>query len=72
MKNDRKETTACQDGMEANLEKMEPNPGEKEAVTERQENPNEEVSIYSLRAWQNESLPRNDGHEDMQRDDRLP
>jgi hypothetical protein len=31
MRNDRKETTACQDAMEANLEKMEPNPGEKEA-----------------------------------------
>jgi hypothetical protein len=29
MKNDRRETTACQDAMEANLEKMEPNPGGK-------------------------------------------
>jgi hypothetical protein len=29
---------------------MEPNPGEKEAVVERQEIPNEEVAIQSLRA----------------------
>jgi hypothetical protein len=27
---------ACQDAMEANLEKMEPNPGEKEAAVEQQ------------------------------------
>lgn len=36
--------------MEANLEKMEPNPGEKEAVVERQEIPNEEFASHSLRA----------------------
>jgi hypothetical protein len=29
MKNDRKETTACQDAMEANLKKIEPNQEEK-------------------------------------------
>jgi hypothetical protein len=52
-KNDRKETTACQDAMETNLEKMEPNPGEKEAVVERQEIHNEEVAIHSLRAYRN-------------------
>jgi hypothetical protein len=40
---------ACQDAMEANLVKMEPNPGEKEAAVEWQETPNEEVAIYSLR-----------------------
>jgi hypothetical protein len=43
----RKETTACQDAMEANLEKMEPNPGEEEATLKRQEIPNEEVAIHS-------------------------
>jgi hypothetical protein len=32
---------------------MEPNPGEKEAATEWQETPNEEVAIDSLRACQN-------------------
>jgi hypothetical protein len=49
VKNDRKEPTARQDAMEANLVKMEPNPGEKEAVVERQETPNEEVTLYSPR-----------------------
>jgi hypothetical protein len=33
---------------------MEPNPEEKEAVVERQEIPNEEVAIHSLRACRNE------------------
>jgi hypothetical protein len=37
--------TACQDAMEANLEKIEPNPGENEALVERQEIPNDEVAI---------------------------
>jgi hypothetical protein len=41
---------ACQEEMEANPEKMEPNPGEKEAVVERLEIPNEDVAIQSLRA----------------------
>jgi hypothetical protein len=50
LKFDRKETTACQDAMETNLEKVEPNPGEKEAAVERQETPNEEVAIHPLRA----------------------
>jgi hypothetical protein len=31
--------------LEANLERIEPNPGETEAVMERQETPNEEVAI---------------------------
>jgi hypothetical protein len=34
--------------------KMEPNPGEKEAIVEWQEIPNEEVEIHSLRACRNE------------------
>jgi hypothetical protein len=37
-----------------NLEKMEPNPGEKVAVVERQEIPNEEVAIHSLRECRSE------------------
>jgi hypothetical protein len=35
-------------------EKMEPNPGEKEAVVKWQENPNEEAEMHSLRACQKE------------------
>jgi hypothetical protein len=38
------DTKACQDAMEANLEKMEPNPGEKEAAVDRQETSKEEVA----------------------------
>jgi hypothetical protein len=45
---------------------LKPNTGEKEAVEERQENPNEEVAIQSLRTCRREpkradGLPRNDG-----------
>jgi hypothetical protein len=40
--------------LEANLEKIEPNPGETEAVMERQETSNEEVAINSPRACQDE------------------
>jgi hypothetical protein len=54
IKNNRKETTACQNAMEANLEKVEPNPGEKEAAVERQETSNEEVAIHPLTACRNE------------------
>jgi hypothetical protein len=36
---DREETTACRDAMEANPEKMEPIPEEKEAIVERQRSP---------------------------------
>jgi hypothetical protein len=42
--------------MEANLEKMELNPGEKEATVEGQETPNEDVAIYSLRNCQKETI----------------
>jgi hypothetical protein len=54
IKNDLKETTACQDPMEANLERMEPNPEGKEAAVERQETLNEEVAVHPLRACRNE------------------
>jgi hypothetical protein len=80
-RNDRKETMACLEQMEArlevedkpasvdttpevahkqevpleaDLEKIEPNPGETEAVVERQQTSNEEVAINSPRACQNE------------------
>jgi transketolase len=56
IKNDRQETTACQDAMEANLEKVEPNPGEMEASAERQETPNEEVVIHPLKTCRNETV----------------
>jgi hypothetical protein len=40
--------------LEANLEKIEPNPGETEAIVERQETSNKEVAINSRRACQDE------------------
>jgi hypothetical protein len=40
--------------LEVNLEKIEPNPGETEAVVERQQTTNEEVAINSPRACQDE------------------
>jgi predicted nucleic acid-binding Zn-ribbon protein len=40
VKDRRKEMTAGQEATEANLEKMEPDPGDKKAAAERQENPN--------------------------------
>jgi hypothetical protein len=49
MKDGRKETS-CEEATQANPEKMEPNPGEKEYVVERQKIPNEEAAIHSLRA----------------------
>jgi hypothetical protein len=52
MKDGRKERTTGQEVTEAHLE-MEPNSGEKEAETERQENPNEEVAFHSLMACRN-------------------
>jgi hypothetical protein len=63
MKDGRKEMTACQEATEANREKMEPNPGEKEGVVERRKIPNEESAIHFLRACRKETidgLPRND------------
>jgi hypothetical protein len=50
MKDGRKERAVCQEAAKANPEKIEPNPGEKEAVVERQEIPNEEAATHSLRA----------------------
>jgi hypothetical protein len=43
---------ACQETTEVCPEKMEPNSGEKEAVVEWQEIPNEEATIYSMSACQ--------------------
>jgi hypothetical protein len=56
MTNDWKEMTACQDAVEANLEKLEQNLGAKGAVVERQKIPNEEDAIHSLRACQIERM----------------
>jgi hypothetical protein len=56
IKNDRKETTACQDAMEANLETIEPNPAGNEAAVERRETLNEEVAVHPLRACRNETM----------------
>jgi hypothetical protein len=57
------EKTPCQDAMEANLKKMEPNPGEKEAVLERQVIANEEVVIHSLKACRNERTAPKEANE---------
>jgi hypothetical protein len=54
IKDARKEMTACQDSMKANIVKM-------EAAVEWQETPNEDVAIYSLRECRKETMPRNDG-----------
>jgi hypothetical protein len=43
MKDGREGRTDCQEATEANPEKMEPNPGEKEAALERRKIPNEEA-----------------------------
>jgi hypothetical protein len=54
MKDDQKETTACHDKMEAHIKKMEPNPGEKKAVVERQFS-NDEVAVHSQRTCRSET-----------------
>jgi hypothetical protein len=46
----------CQDAMEANLDKTEPNPGENQAAVERRETLNEEVAVHPLRACRNETM----------------
>jgi hypothetical protein len=53
-KTDLEETEAT--NLEANREKTEPSPGEKEAVKKRHENPNEEVAVHSLRECQRETM----------------
>jgi hypothetical protein len=57
-----KPETEQQEKMDANLEKMEPNPGEKKAVVERQEIPNEEVAIHTPEVMpkRETGLPRSD------------
>jgi hypothetical protein len=55
MKDARKKMTACQEVTGANPQKMEPNPGEKEDIVERQKIPNEEVTIHSLRTCRSET-----------------
>jgi hypothetical protein len=54
-KNDRKETMAYHNEMQASIKKMEPNSGENEAVVERQEISKEEVAIHSLKACRSET-----------------
>lgn len=49
-----KEIMSCQDAMETNLEKIEPNSGEVDTIVEWQEIPNKELAIHSLRACWNE------------------
>jgi hypothetical protein len=55
MKDDQKETMACHDELEARIKKMEPNPGEKKAVVERQEFSNDEVAVHSQRTCRSET-----------------
>jgi hypothetical protein len=54
MKDGRKERTACQEATEAYLEKIEPHPGEKEAVVDWQEVPNEEKTELNQEMMQSE------------------
>jgi hypothetical protein len=53
-RDDREVTMSCQ-------EMMEPNSGEKEAVVDRQVNPNEEVAIHSLRACRSKTTASQEG-----------
>jgi hypothetical protein len=55
LKNGRKKTTACQEVTGAKPETIEPNPGEKEAIMEQQEIPNEEVAVHSQRTCRSET-----------------
>jgi hypothetical protein len=62
IKDARKKKTACQEMMGANPEKMEPNPGEEEAVVEHQEIP-KDVAVHSLRTCRSETAA---SQEDME------
>jgi hypothetical protein len=52
----RKERAACQEATETNPEKMERISGEKKAAVERQEIPDEEAAIHSLRVCRKEMM----------------
>jgi hypothetical protein len=54
MKDGQKGRMACQEVMQANPEKTEPNPVEKEAIEEWQENPNKEATNHFLRVCRKE------------------
>jgi hypothetical protein len=54
IKNDREETTACHDEMEARINITEPNSGEEETAVEQQEIPNEKVAVHSLKECRSE------------------
>jgi hypothetical protein len=56
IKNDREETTACHDEMEARINKTEPNLGEEETALNRNEIPNEVVEVHPLRTCQSETV----------------
>jgi rRNA maturation endonuclease Nob1 len=45
MKDDRKDMMACQEAMEANLKKMEPNPEMRRSIAEHWEIPAEETAL---------------------------
>jgi hypothetical protein len=68
MNDDRNESTACQDTMEANTEKLEPNPEEDEAVLERKRVHNQETAIHSLKDDQNETTAYNEATEKIETD----
>jgi hypothetical protein len=55
IKDDREETTACHDEMEARINKTEPNSGEEETAVNRNEIPNEVVKVHPLRTCQSET-----------------
>jgi hypothetical protein len=65
---DRNEWTACQDVMEANPEKMEPNTEENEAALERQRVHKEDTAIQSQKDNQNETTADNKATEKIETD----
>jgi hypothetical protein len=63
IKDARKKTTACQEVMRANPEKIETNMGEEETVVEQHKIPNQEVAVHSQRTCQSKTAASQDDTE---------
>jgi hypothetical protein len=63
IKNDQEETTACHDEMEARINKTEPNSGEEETAVNRNEIPNEEVTVQSQKTCRSKTAPSQEATE---------
>jgi hypothetical protein len=68
IKFDRTETMACQYEMEVSIKKTEPNPEEKETAMEKQEIPNEEVTVHSLKECRSEKAASQENTEKTEPD----